>query len=47
MSLFSKTPSFMAVLSNSIYDMAQATQRSLCAAHVGRRTQQRIRKVTP
>ena len=47
MKQFKFTPSFMAMLKTGIDGIAQATVRDLCAAHVGRHTQTRIRKVTP
>ena len=43
---FKITPSFMAMLKDGINGIAQATVRELCAAHVGKHTQERIRKVT-
>ena len=46
MSQFKFTPSFMAMLKDGIDGIAQATVRDLCAAHVGKHTQGRIRKVT-
>ena len=45
MKQFKFTPSFMAALNAGINDIAQATVRELCAAHVGKQTQARIRKV--
>ena len=45
MAQFKFTPSFMAALQFGINDIAQATVRELCAAHVGKQTQTRIRKV--
>ena len=44
MTKFKFTPSFMAALQFGINDIAQATVRELCAAHVGKHTQGRIRK---
>ena len=46
MTKFKSTPSFMAALNAGINDIAQATVRELCAAHIGKRTQSRISKVT-
>lgn len=46
MSQFKFTPSFLAMLKDGIDGIAQATVRDLCAAHVGKHTQSRIRKVT-
>ena len=45
MKQFKNTPSFMAALNAGINDIAQATVREHCAAHVGKHTQGRIRKV--
>ena len=41
MTKFKFTPSFMAALNAGINDIAQATVRELCAAHVGKHTQAR------
>ena len=38
MKQFKFTPSFMAALNAGINDIAQATVRELCAAHVGKHT---------
>ena len=40
------TPSFLAMLNDMIGNDAQATVRNLCAAHIGRKTQDRISKET-
>ena len=44
MKQFKNTPSFMAALNAGINDIAQATVRELCAAHIGRKTQERFSK---
>ena len=45
MSKINSTPSFVALLNEGISGMVHATVRDLCAAHVGKHTQERIRKV--
>ena len=47
MKQFKFTPSFLAVLKDGIGRIAHATVRELCAAHVGHRTQDRLKKMTP
>ena len=44
MKQFKFTPSFMAMLKDGIDGIAQATVRELCAAHIGRKTQERFSK---
>ena len=46
MKKFMFTSSFLALLKDMIDNDAQATVRNLCVAHVGRKTQGRILKVT-
>ena len=46
MNQFKFTPSFLAMLKDGKDGIAQATVRELCAAHIGKRTQSRISKVT-
>lgn len=44
MKQFKKTPSFLTKLKGGKDGIAQATVRELCAAHIGRHTQERFSK---
>ena len=44
MKQFKETPSFLAMLKDGNDGIAQATVRELCAAHIGRHTQERFSK---
>jgi len=46
MEKFMFTPSFISLITGMIDNDAQATVRNLCAAHIGRKTQARIKKET-